>query len=110
MWMPIIKILVSASVIALVTEIAKRSPVAGGWIAALPLVSLISAVWLAVDQKSGREIADFLRGVVWGLIPTAIMLIVIIFGLRYRLPFVTAALLGMAIWGAYTWTVHRLGV
>lgn len=44
----IIKIAVSAVLIGIITEIARRSPEAGGIIAALPLVSLLSLCWLSL--------------------------------------------------------------
>jgi len=52
----IMKIIASAIVIAIVTEISRRFPSYGGIVAALPLVSLLSIIWLYVDWKS----------VVWG--------------------------------------------
>lgn len=70
----LVKALVSALVILFVTWLANRSPTFGGWIAALPLVSLLSAFSLSVGQQSSRQIADFLTGVLWGLIPTAFLL------------------------------------
>jgi amino acid transporter len=42
----LVKVLVSAFVIGIVTEIARRFPSYGGIVAALPLVSLLSLIWL----------------------------------------------------------------
>lgn len=63
------KAVVSALIILFVTWIAKKLPTFGGWIAALPLVSLLSAFWLSLGGQNYREIADFLTGVLWGLLP-----------------------------------------
>lgn len=50
----IIKILMSALIIAGVTEMAKRFPAYGGIVAALPIVSLLSIIWLSVQgEKKG---------------------------------------------------------
>lgn len=46
----IVKILLSAIIIGVVTEMAKRFPTYGGVIAALPLVSLLSLIWLWVEK------------------------------------------------------------
>ncbi len=47
----VMKILVSAIMIAIVSEIAKRFPANGGIVAALPLVSLLSIIWLYVQGE-----------------------------------------------------------
>lgn len=49
-----IKILMSALIIAGVTEMAKRFPTYGGIVAALPIVSLLSIVWLSVQGEKRK--------------------------------------------------------
>lgn len=100
------KALVSALVILFVTWLADRSPTFGGWIAALPLVSLLSAFWLSVGQQSSKQIADFLTGVLWGLIPTALLLLVIVLCLRYHVSFLLSLFIGIGIWGVITCLVQ----
>nr|WP_108023365.1 DUF3147 family protein [Melghirimyces profundicolus] len=102
----LIKALVSATVILFVTWLANRSPTFGGWIAALPLVSLLSAFWLSLGKQSSREIADFLTGVLWGLIPTALLLLVIVLFLRYHVSFLLSLFIGISIWGVITYLVQ----
>jgi len=46
------KILSSAAIIGVVTEVARRFPTYGGIIAALPLVSILSIIWLTVQSES----------------------------------------------------------
>jgi len=48
------KILSSAAIIGVVTEVARRFPTYGGIIAALPLVSILSIIWLTVQSESRR--------------------------------------------------------
>jgi uncharacterized membrane protein (GlpM family) len=97
------KAIVSALIILLVTWFGKKSPVFGGWIAALPLVSLLSAFWLSLEQQRSREIADFLTGVLWGLIPTALLLLIIVTCLRHQVSFHLSLLFGIGLWGIITW-------
>jgi Protein of unknown function (DUF3147) len=90
----------------LFTLFAKKFPTFGGWIAALPLVSLLSAFWLSLEQQRSREIADFLTGVLWGLIPTALLLLVTVICLRYHVSFYLSLLFGIGLWGIFTWFFH----
>ena len=57
------KILASAVIIGIVTEIARRFPTYGGVIAALPLVSLLSIIWLYVQGESNESLSKFALGV-----------------------------------------------
>jgi hypothetical protein len=63
----IIKILMSALIIAGVTEMAKKFPAYGGIVAALPIVSLLSIVWLSVQGEKREVISQFTLGVLYGL-------------------------------------------
>ena len=53
-----IKALVSGALIAAASEIARRSPGWGGLIASLPLVSLLTMLWLWRDTGDATRIAD----------------------------------------------------
>ena len=53
-----IKALVSGVLIAAASEIARRSPGWGGLIASLPLVSLLTMLWLWRDTGNAGRIAD----------------------------------------------------
>lgn|SRR6478735_7029041 len=62
----IIKILMSALIIAGVTEMAKRVPTYGGIVAALPIVSLLSIIWLSVQgEKKGSGQSVYTRRSLW---------------------------------------------
>ncbi|MBF8378472.1 DUF3147 family protein [Alicyclobacillus mali] len=98
MLMTFMKATVSAAIVTAVTVLAKKYPGLGGWIAALPIVSLLSATWLVVEKVSGHEVARFLAGVLSGLLPTAILLAVTIALLYRGWPFSRAVVLAVAAW------------
>ena len=52
----LVKVLISAVIIATVSEIAKRSPAFAALIASLPLVSVLGMLWIyqETDRKSTR--------------------------------------------------------
>lgn len=58
MWQLAVKALVSGVLIAAASEIARRSPGWGGLVASLPLVSLLTMLWLWRDTGDAGRIAD----------------------------------------------------
>jgi len=72
----IMKIIASAIVIAIVTEIARRFPSYGGIVAALSLVSLLNFIWLYVQGEQTATLSKFALGVLWGFPATAVLLVI----------------------------------
>lgn len=66
----VVKVVLSAVLIAAVSEIAKRSSFLGGLVASLPMVSLLAFVWLYVDTKSIDKVAALSNGIFWLVLPS----------------------------------------
>jgi hypothetical protein len=66
----IVKYLVTAGVVVLVSEAAKRSERLGGLVAALPLVTLLTLVWLQIERQPQARIAAHAWYTFWYVIPT----------------------------------------
>lgn len=96
-----LKIASSAVIIGFVTEVARRFPVYGGIVAALPLISILSIIWLTLQGTSNYNVSQFAWGVLVGLPATAVMLLVIYFGLKYSIHLAIAILLGIIAWGMF---------
>ncbi|MBN3555581.1 DUF3147 family protein [Fictibacillus nanhaiensis] len=94
----IMKILISAGVIAAVTEIAKRFPSFGGIVAALPLVSLLSIIWLYVQGEPTKTLSKFALGVLWGFPATAVLLVIVYISLKHSFSLITCLGLGISGW------------
>ncbi|MDA1576681.1 MULTISPECIES: DUF3147 family protein [Bacillus cereus group] len=97
----LIKILSSAAIIGIVTELARRFPVYGGIVAALPLISILSIIWLTIQGESTQNINKFTLGVLAGFPATAIMLFVIYIALKQSVHLVLAISLGIVAWGVF---------
>jgi hypothetical protein len=61
-----VKVLLSAVLIVLVTEIAKRSTLAGALIASVPLTSVLAFVWLYWDTRDAARVAGLSIDIFWG--------------------------------------------
>lgn len=70
------KYLITAAIVVLVSEVAKRSDKLGGLIAALPLVTLLALIWLYVEKQPQQKIANHAWYTFWYVVPTLPMFLV----------------------------------
>ncbi|HSJ03452.1 MAG: DUF3147 family protein [Verrucomicrobium sp.] len=78
----ILKFLISAGVIVLVTELAKRNNFAASIIHSLPIMSLLAFIWLYVEKRDKELIASHAFGTFWFVLPTLPMFLVLPWLLR----------------------------
>jgi len=71
----LIKLFLSAGVIVLLTEIAKRNNAAASIIHSLPLTSLLAFIWLYAETKDSALIGRHAFGTFWFVLPTLPMFI-----------------------------------
>ena len=72
----ITKYILTAAVVVAVSEAAKRSDKFGGFMAALPLITLLALVWLYVEKQPMEKIANHAWYTFWYVIPTLPMFLV----------------------------------
>lgn len=64
------KYLITAALVVVVSEAAKRSDKLGGFIAALPLVTILTLIWLYVENQPQTKIANHAWYTFWYVLPT----------------------------------------
>jgi len=117
----IVKLLISAGMIYLVNEvvIAKSRPLLGSLIASLPLVSLITFVWIYYGMKTEPEarvekLASHSAGVFWFVIPSLPMFLIFPWLLKKGLPFwpnlVVCCLITMVLYALMALALKKFGV
>lgn len=106
----IIKVLVSALVIATVTTLVKKNAVLAGFIAAFPITSMISLAWMAYNKQSTGDITKFLTNVLWGIIPAVVMLAATVIGLKKGMPLLVSVGIGFGIWLVFTYVFQKINV
>lgn len=72
----ITKYVITSAVVVLVSEFAKRSDKLGGLIAALPLVTVLTLIWLYYEQQSPVKIANHAWYTFWYVVPTLPMFLI----------------------------------
>ncbi len=109
----ITKYFLTAAVVVLVSELAKRSDKMGAFIAALPLVTVLTLVWLYVEKQPMDKLAQHARYTFWYVVPTLPMFLVFP-SLLPRIGFWPALLTSLAIaaagFGLFALLVRRFGI
>jgi hypothetical protein len=110
----VIKALVSGLIVAIASEVARRWPGWGALIVSLPLVSLLTFIWLWRDTGEPGRIADLSQSTFWFFLPSMPMFLVLPALLRAGLHFWLALLLSCALtvllYLSMVWLGPRLGI
>lgn len=110
----VIKAAISGLLIAVISEVAKRSPGMGALIASLPLVSVLGMVWLWRDTKDPERMAAHAGATFWYVLPSLPMFLLIPALLRRGVPFWAALATGCAVtillYLTMAWAGGRLGL
>ena len=83
----VLKILVSAVVIASISELAKRNASLAALLAALPLTSLLAFTWMKWDAVADDKIGTLSIQIFWLVIPSLILFVALWLLLRNGYPF-----------------------
>lgn len=114
MYYLVLKAAVSGVIIAIVSEVAKRSPGFGALIASLPLVSVLGMMWLWRDTNDPQRLAAHAGATFWYVLPSLPMFLAIPAMLRRGVPFWPALGLGciltIVLYLAMTWIGPRFGL
>ena len=66
----IAKAVLSGDLVAAISTIARRYPGWGGLVASLPLVSVLSMLWLYGDTRDAEAVAELALGAFWFFLPS----------------------------------------
>jgi hypothetical protein len=66
----IVKYMLTAGMIVLISEAAKRSEKVGALITALPLVTFSVVIWMYMENQSAEKIGNYVGYVFWYVLPT----------------------------------------
>jgi hypothetical protein len=109
----VVKYLLTAGVVVLASELAKRSDKLGGLIGALPLVTLLALLWLHVEKQPEAKIANHAWYTLWYVIPTLPMFAAFP-SLLARLGFwptmLASVLLTIVCFGLFALLMKRFGI
>jgi hypothetical protein len=104
----------SGVIIAVVSEVARRSPTLGALIVSLPLVSLLGILWLWRDTGDAERIAAHAESTFWYVLPTLPMFLVLPALLRagvgFWLALAACCALTFVLYLITVWVLGRFGI
>ena len=110
----LLKALLSGLLVAAISTVAKRYPGWGGLIASLPLVSVLSMLWLYGETRDAERVAQLSVGAFWFFLPSIPMFLLIPFLLRSGLGFATtmalACVMTILLYAGMNWLAPRVGI
>ena len=108
------KAVLSGIIIAIASEVAKRSPGFGALIAALPLVSILAMIWLWRDTYDSEQIASYAEATFWLVLPTLPMFLLLPWLLRNGAEFWPSlglsCLLTAGLYLLMIWILQKYGI
>ena len=104
-----VRALCSALLVVALSTLAARAPRLAGFVTALPLLTALTMGWLLVDGTPPPALASYLRGVLVGMGPTALLVAVVWARLRGGASLGPSALTGLAAWAFAVAVLFRAG-
>jgi F0F1-type ATP synthase assembly protein I len=107
------KYLMTAAVVVFISEVAKRSDKLGGLIAALPLITILSLIWLYLEKQPDEKIANHAWYTFWYVLPTLPMFLAfpwLLPRLGFWLTLLTCALISIVSFFVFALLLKRFGI
>ena len=105
--------MLTAAVVVLVSEAAKRSDKLGGFLAALPLVTFLTLIWLYVEKQPMAKISNHAWYTFWYVIPTLPMFLIFPYlhaRFGFGLTLLLCAAITIACFAAFAMVLKRFGI
>lgn len=109
----IAKYALTAGMVILIAEVAKRSDRLGGLIAALPIVTLLVLIWMKLEHQDPQKISNHAWYTFWYVVPTLPMFLA--FPLLYQRygfwpALVLCCVMTLVIFLAWAAILHHFGI
>lgn len=110
----VIKAALSGIIIMAISEIAQRSPAAGGLLASLPLISILGILWLWRDTADVERVATHAESTFWFVLPSLPMFLTLPYllrqGMGFWLSLLLSCLLTVMLYALTMWLLFKSGV
>lgn len=109
----ITKYAITAALIVLISEVAKRSDRFGALLTALPLVSVTALIWLYVEGQPLPRLASYAQLTFWFVLPTLPMFLIfplLLPRLGFWLTLLACALITILLFGALALALRPFGI
>jgi hypothetical protein len=108
------KTLITAILVVAISEVAKRSSLAGGILASVPVTSVLAMIWLYVDTGDAAKVGALATSIAWLVLPSLVLFVVLPWLLHRGVAFPLAMVIGVAAtvlaYGGMVVTLGRVGI
>jgi uncharacterized membrane protein (GlpM family) len=107
------KYLITAGMVVLISELAKKSDRIGALVASLPLVTILTLIWLFVEGQSDTKISNHAYYTFWYVIPTLPMFILFPYFMSrfgFAMTLVISVLLTIVVFVLFAALVKHFGI
>nr|WP_199685734.1 DUF3147 family protein [Serratia inhibens] len=106
----ITKYILTAAIVVLVSEAAKRSDKFGGFVAALPLIIILALIWLYVEKQLMEKIANHVWYTFLYVIPMFQVFPALLSRLGFWLTLGACVIMTAIFFGLFALVVRRFGI
>jgi hypothetical protein len=99
----LVKIAVTAALIVVISEIAKRSSFMGALLASIPLISVLAMLWRYVETKDVVKVSALATSVFWLVLPSLALFISLPLLLKQGVHFYISISLAMGLTAGCYW-------
>jgi len=104
----IVKTLVTALIITMISELSKRSTLVAGIAASLPLTSILAMIWIYEESSNLGQVSRFSWSVFWMVIPSLLFFLALPILIRAGIKFLPALALSCLVTSVAYWLYWRL--
>lgn len=104
----VVKLLVSAGIIVLISELSKKLPLLASLIASLPLVSVLGMIWMYGEKVEVEKIAAHAEGTFWYVLPSLPMFLLMPWMLKKGISFPASLGAGIALTGVLYFVMTKV--
>jgi len=109
-----LKLIISSGIITIVSEVSKKSSLIGGIVASIPLISILSLIWLYVDSRDIEKIKNLSTSIFWMVIPSLVLFlsipILINIGFNFWFSLIIAIILTFAFYLLTIFILSQYGI
>ncbi|HCL56571.1 MAG TPA: hypothetical protein DHW82_06130 [Spirochaetia bacterium] len=95
-------------IIVIVSEISKKSSLIGGILASIPLLSLLSFIWIYIETKEIEKIIDLSYSIFFLVIPSLLLFILLPVLLKNKINFYLSLLISSVVTSVFYFVMVRI--
>ncbi|MEO0475895.1 MAG: DUF3147 family protein [Planctomycetota bacterium] len=114
---PALKVLITALLIVIISEVSQRTGYLGGLLASLPLVSYLSILWLYIENDNKAKATEIIGqhsiSVFWFVLPTLpffVLLPVLLKHMHFAAAMAFGTVFMLGCYAATMWALSQFGI